>query len=76
MFSHSLTRVNSTKYLGITVNSRLNWSDRINNVTAKACKTLGITEHTLNPCTQQVKETAYTILVRPMLEYGTSAWSP
>ncbi len=63
MFSHPLTGVNSTKYLGITVDSRLNWSDHINNVTAKACKTLGMTKHTLNPCTQQVKETAYTMLV-------------
>ncbi len=63
MFSHPLTRVNSTKYIDITVDSRLNWSDHINNVTAKACKPLGMTKHPLNPCTQQVKETAYTTLV-------------
>ncbi len=76
MFSHLLTRVNSTKHLGITVDSRINWSDHINNVTAKACKTLRMIKHTLNPCTQQVKETAYTMMVRSKLEYGASAWSP
>ncbi len=63
MFSHPLTRVNSTKYLGITVDSRLNWSDHINNVTAKSRKTLSMTNRTLNPCTQQVKKITYTILV-------------
>ncbi len=76
-----MNTVNSIKYFGITVDSRLNWSDQINNVTAKARKTLGMTKCTLNPCTQQVKETAYIMLVRPKpenwglsLEYLHPAW--
>ncbi len=40
--------VKSTKNLDVTVDYRLNWSDHINNVTAKACKTLVMAKHTLN----------------------------
>ncbi len=75
MFSLPLTRVNSTKYLGILNSQRQTKLDN-NVVKAKACKTLDMTKHTLNSCTQQVKETAYTMMVRPKLEYGASAWSP
>ena len=30
----------------------------------------------LNKCSKEVKEKAYTILVRPNLEYGSSVWDP
>ncbi len=63
MLSDPLTRVKPTQYFGVTVNSRLIWSDHIHNVTVKAGKALGYAKYTLNVCTAQVKETAYTMLV-------------
>ncbi len=41
MLSDPLTRVKPTQYFGVTVNSRLIWSDHIHNVTVKAGKALG-----------------------------------
>ncbi len=69
MFSHPWPRVNTTTYLGVTVDYRLTWSDRINTGTVKACKTLGMGKHTQDLYTQWVKEMPYT-----MLEYEALVW--
>ena len=48
----------------------------INKVQNKACKILGLLERTLNSAPPQVRQTAYEVLVRPMLEFATCAWAP
>jgi len=66
--------VNSHSYLGVTVSSDLRW--RVNNVSAKASKTLNFIRHTRNVycCPSDTKATAYISLVRPHLEYAATAW--
>ena len=39
-------------------------------------RTLGFLRRKLFSCLQDVKEAAYTRLVRPILEYGSSVWDP
>ena len=41
----------------------------------KFYRTLGIVRRLLRPCKQDVKERAYETLVRPQMEYASSAWS-
>ena len=72
----SLSRVPSHKYLGVTVESKLSWSNHIANISAKAAKTLGLIKRTLYPCSPMVKVNAYKALVRPKLEYAVPIWSP
>ena len=43
---------------------------------AKANKSLGTIERNLWNCPKNVKEIAYTPLVRPKLEYASAAWDP
>ena len=38
--------------------------------------TLGFLRRNLSACPQDVKESAYKGLVRPVLEYGSSVWDP
>ena len=56
----------------------INWKNlyTTNQHTATKLGILGLLKHTIHPATPKVKETAYTMLVRPKLEYGTVAWSP
>ena len=49
----------------ITIND-LKWNNR----------TIGFLRRNLAACPQDVKESAYKVLVRPVLEYGSSAWNP
>ena len=39
-------------------------------------KTIGLLKRTLRAAPQQVRQTAYEVLVRPMLEFATCAWTP
>ena len=56
-------------YLGVLLNSKLNWNQHINKTATKANKTLGLLRRNFNHCSTSVKSTAYKTLVRPQLEY-------
>ena len=42
----------------------------------KAKRTLGFLRRNLPACPQEVKESAYKGVARPVLEYGSSFWDP
>ena len=71
-----LTRVKTAKYLGVTISSDLRWSHHVNNITAKANRTLGFLRRNLQVRNQRLKTTAYKSLVRPQVEYASSVWDP
>ena len=52
------------------------WSSHCTKICNKANKRLGLLRRTLKPCDKSVKEQAYLSMVRPLVEYATSAWSP
>ena len=43
---------------------------------SKANRTLGFLRQNLFSCPQDVKESAYKCMVRPILEYGSTVWDP
>ena len=59
-----LDNVENIKYLGVTITNDLKWNTHVSNICTKANRT------------QDVKESAYKGLVRPVLEYGSSVWDP
>ena len=71
-----LENVENIKYLGVTITSDLRWNTHVSNVCTKANRTLGFLRRNLYSCPQEVKEAAYTGLVRPVLDYGSSVWDP
>ena len=76
MRGHQLARTNSAKYLGVTLNSKMSWSDHISTVTSKAFGQLAFLQRNIGHCPQNIKVLAYQTLVRPKLEYCSSVWSP
>ena len=71
-----LEKVESIKYLGVTITNKLSWNSHIRNVCNKANRTLGLLKRNLSKCTKDVKMQAYKGLVRPILEYSSSIWDP
>ena len=67
---------NSAKYLGITLDTKLDWNEHINSVFKKACYMLSFLERNLQKCPQNVKEICFNALVRPILEYASCIWDP
>jgi hypothetical protein len=76
LLGENLNRVEKHDYLGVTISHDLRWDDHCTKVLKKASRTLGLLRRTLSPCTRQVKEQAYTSLVRPQLEYASEVWNP
>jgi len=64
------------RLLGLYITKNLKWDTHSSTVRAKAAKTLGFVSRTLHRCTPRVKRIAYLSLVKPILFYGTPAWSP
>ena len=76
LHGHSLEKTDSTKHLGITLQSNLKWDKHINNITSKANQTLGFLRRNLKVTSQKIKDHAYKALVRPKLEYSSCVWDP
>ena len=62
------------KYLGIQLDNTLSWYTHITTTINKATKMLNFIKKNL--VIQLRKSTAYTTLVRPILEYVTEVWDP
>ena len=54
----------------------MKWNTHASNICTKANRTFGFLRHNLSACPQDVKESAYKRLVRPVLEYGSTVWDP
>jgi hypothetical protein len=63
-------------YLGIILRSDLSWADQVNYTVKKAWKALHFTMRILKKGNSNTKNLAYTLLVRPILEYGAACWDP
>ena len=72
----TLNSVNHWKYLGVVFQSNLRWSKHIEEITAKANSTLGMICRNIKKTPKSVREQIYQTLIRPQLEYASSAWSP
>jgi hypothetical protein len=71
-----LESVSSAKYLGITLQSDLKWTQHTNNIVAIANKSLGFLKRNLKTSNTNIKSQAYLSLVRPKLDYACSVWDP
>ena len=74
--SQKISKTDSVKYLGVTIDSKLAWSDHYNKISAKANSTLAFLRRNTYACPQPVKETCYNSFVRPTLEYSSCVWDP
>ena len=73
---HILDKVDSVKYLGVTINNGGSWNNHTNNITASSYKTLSFLQRNLSHCAMSVKELSHKSLVPSSVEYGTTIWDP
>ncbi|CAC5366038.1 unnamed protein product [Mytilus coruscus] len=63
-------------YLGVELDSKLNWNHHITSKINEASQQLNFVKRNLYRCPQEIKQHAYIALVRPHLEYSSSVWDP
>ena len=71
-----LRAVESFQDLGVTITRDLSWSEHVGVTTNKANKVLGTILRTVGTANRQSFSMLYMSLVRPILEYSASVWSP
>ena len=71
-----LTVVDHSKYLGVILQSNLNWNKHVEQKVSKASSMLALIQRNLKISSIKTKELAYKALVRPQLEYACTVWSP
>ena len=74
--NHILECVKEHSYLGVILDQTMSFSPHVNNIVSKASKILNFVKQNLYKCSPLIKATAYISLVRPILEYASSAWDP
>ena len=76
LHGQTLESVKSSKYLGVTINDQLNWTEHVDNIAAKGKMKVGFLRRNFKECTQITKAATYTTIVRPSLDYASSIWDP
>ena len=67
---HILERVDSANYLGVTLDSKLDFGKHIANICKKANNASQFLQRNLRSCNTTAKAATYTTCVRPILEYA------
>ena len=68
--------VDTFKYLGVKIHSKLNWGEHVKDVASRASRVLNLLRRTMHGCHKDAKKKAFTAPVRPYLEYCAPVWSP
>ena len=74
--SYCLETTTAVKDLGVIVDPLLNFDTHINSTIKKANRIAGLLVHTITNKTKEIMVPLFKALVRPILEYGNSVWSP
>ena len=69
-----LTKSDSTKYLGVILDTRLTWEDQVNKTSQKANKRIGLMKRLAGAkwgCNQDSLNITYNTYVKPIITYGS-----
>ena len=64
------------KHLGISIDNTLSWRDHVDSIVGKATSIMGFLACNFKHCSVDVNHRCYLTLIRPVLEYAASVWSP
>jgi len=76
LYDQPLQNINEAKYLGVIIDSKLNFNKQIDTLCKKANSTLAFLRRNLFPCEHKIKSDAYLIYVHSILEYAACSWVP
>ena len=76
LHGHNCEYVSSANYFTVTITSDLKWNAHVQKICQQANRTIGFLKRNLNIANSNIKEKAYTALVRPTVEYVSSVWDP
>ena len=76
LYNNQLRMVSHAKYLGVILDSKMNFNKHITTICRKANSVLALLKRNLYHCNSQIRSQAYFLYVRPILEYASIVWAP
>jgi len=76
LYEQPLRNFNKAKYLGVIIDSKLNFNKQIDALCKKANSALDFLKRNLFPCEHKIKSDVYLIYVCSILEYAACSWAP
>ena len=73
---YEIQRVQSAKYLGLTISGNLSWSTHISGIIGRANSALSFFRRNFGQCAQTIKTKYYQTYIRLICEYAAVIWSP
>ena len=70
-----IDNVEKTKFLGVIINSKLNWNDHIQTIRNKINKNMGIIFRTRNNLNRNTLLMLYHSIIQPYLDYCNIVWA-
>ena len=71
-----IKQVDSIKYLGVTIDKKITWSQQVDKIALKANRVRGFLYRNIKHCSSDIKNRRYKIFIQPILEYASIIWSP
>jgi len=71
-----IPEMSSSKCLGTMLRSDISWAGHVNGTVKKACKALHFIMRVLEKGNSSTRSSAYTTLVRLILDYDAACWVP
>ena len=76
ILQNDLTRIQSIKYLGLTISHNLPWSPHISRIVSKVNQAQSFFQRNLSYCSRDLKVKCYQTYICPIIEYAAVKWSP
>ena len=69
-----IERTQSFKYLGVTLNQSMSWTDHVDAISTKINQRIGLIRRIRDVLPLQVRVTLYNTLILPLFDYGDVIW--
>ena len=76
LHGHIIESVGGSKYLGVEISDNLSFNNHIQKICTTASRSLGFIKRNIRTKSPAIREMAYKTLLRPLVEYSSSVWSP
>jgi len=68
--------VDSIKYLGVTIDRKVTWTEHTDRIVLKANRVHGFLYRNFKMCSINIKAKLYKTSIQPILKYASTVWSP
>ena len=74
ILDYKIEQIDTFNFLGLTINSKMNWDSHIDKISNKISRTVGILNKLKHFLPRSILLTIYNALITPHLNYGIIAW--